>query len=777
MKKRKMKNQLPIQIEVVKPQLQQDIYKKLIRNCMITILFLIGNLQAFFAIFGDIKFSKIVVIFAAIIGVAVGVATQYFEEKIQWIFAIRLLPVILFFVLGPSRCFQGLQMWLNQIIRGWNRLYQSGMVLFAGEASSIYAISFAVVVSMIFGEFLWSMVNRERKVICMIYALVWMFLMLIGDSFHALPTAFMLTALIAMIMFGQSMPARRSTKIGFIVIFAVCMSGVFFVSDGKLAMIDQTRENAAHNIHELRYGKDRLPEGNLNKAYKLQEDDQNMMEVTSQDKKTLYLKAYVGSVYEDGKWEEIHASAYNGENAGILRWLKSKNFDPLRQSAQYQKLTDSKDKLDKNLVKIQIKKASRYYFYTPESLYRITDGEAKNKTDITILSKGIFGQREYTFEEISSIKPSELTVADEWVSNPQSAAQKQYSEAEEVYRAFVYDNYTKPDADLTKLINQIFWKDYDSKSDGIYSALNQVRTKLRQNYRYTKSPETAPEGKDPIEWFLTTSHKGNQMLYASAAVEAFRVHGIPARYVEGYYVGASRMEGSSHGKVSITGKNAHAWVEVYFDGIGWKAIDVTPGYYYNVATLQKMVNTPEKIKKNAALKNNGYKGKQTTDSGRRHSNAGEKAKKIVKNIAMLVVGIFMILIILGVILFAFIEIRFIILERRKAKYYENADMDQKIRILQKEIFGLFTIFGIEARLGWNTKQTDEILSSQFESIEEGDYERVCELMEKTIYGDITLELFEERTIRIFRDKLVESAQNKGWRDKIRFQYRYYKYCC
>ena len=40
---------------------------------------------------------------------------------------------------------------------------------------------------------------------------------------------------------------------------------------------------------------------------------------------------------------------------------------------------------------------------------------------------------------------------------------------------------------------------------------------------------------------------------------------------------------------------------------GWKAVDVTPGYYYNVETLQKMVNTPEQIKKNAALKNNGYK--------------------------------------------------------------------------------------------------------------------------------------------------------------------------
>ena len=112
-----------------------------------------------------------------------------------------------------------------------------------------------------------------------------------------------------------------------------------------------------------------------------------------------------------------------------------------------------------------------------------------------------------------------------------------------------------------------------------------------------------PEGQDPLQWFLTTSRTGNQMLYASAAVEAFRAHGIPARYAE-----------------------------VYLDGVGWKSVDVTPGYYYNVATLQKMVNTPEQIKKNAALKNNGYKGKQTASSGKSDQNLTEADFWIVRNL-------------------------------------------------------------------------------------------------------------------------------------------------
>ena len=151
-----------------------------------------------------------------------------------------------------------------------------------------------------------------------------------------------------------------------------------------------------------------------------------------------------------------------------------------------------------------------------------------------------------------------------------------------------------------------------------------------------------PEGQDPLQWFLTTSRTGNQMLYASAAVEAFRAHGIPARYVEGYYLGASKIQDSKNGEVSITGENAHAWVEVYFDGVGWKAVDVTPGYYYNVATLQKMVNTPEQIKKNAA---------------------------------MILLGAVTVLVIAGFILFVILEIRLWLLEQTLKKQYEQADMD------------------------------------------------------------------------------------------------------
>jgi len=46
-----------------------------------------------------------------------------------------------------------------------------------------------------------------------------------------------------------------------------------------------------------------------------------------------------------------------------------------------------------------------------------------------------------------------------------------------------------------------------------------------------------------------------------------RIAGLPARYVEGYYV--------RDGQSIITGENAHAWTEVYLSGLGWTAFDPT----------------------------------------------------------------------------------------------------------------------------------------------------------------------------------------------------------
>ncbi len=54
------------------------------------------------------------------------------------------------------------------------------------------------------------------------------------------------------------------------------------------------------------------------------------------------------------------------------------------------------------------------------------------------------------------------------------------SEAEAVYREFVYHTYTTIDSDMQRLMQRISGMIYETDSDGIYSALNQIRQCLEQ---------------------------------------------------------------------------------------------------------------------------------------------------------------------------------------------------------------------------------------------------------------------------------------------------------
>lgn len=52
---------------------------------------------------------------------------------------------------------------------------------------------------------------------------------------------------------------------------------------------------------------------------------------------------------------------------------------------------------------------------------------------------GLFDTRDYTVTEVSGTRPSELMVAESWVSSPQTEEQTAYAEAESVYRSYYFD--------------------------------------------------------------------------------------------------------------------------------------------------------------------------------------------------------------------------------------------------------------------------------------------------------------------------------------------------
>jgi hypothetical protein len=53
-----------------------------------------------------------------------------------------------------------------------------------------------------------------------------------------------------------------------------------------------------------------------------------------------------------------------------------------------------------------------------------------------------------------------------------------------------------------------------------------------------------------------------------------RIADIPSRYIEGFVVPYNQ---ESDGYREILNSDAHAWVELYFEGVGWVTFDPTPG--------------------------------------------------------------------------------------------------------------------------------------------------------------------------------------------------------
>lgn len=112
---------------------------------------------------------------------------------------------------------------------------------------------------------------------------------------------------------------------------------------------------------------------------------------------------------------------------------------------------------------------------------------------------------------------------------------------------------------------------------------------------YTIEPDlsTVDPTLDGVENFLKNTKQGYCVQFASAAALILRELGIPVRYVEGYI--ASDLKKISRDDFVYGGYvrdyQAHAWIEVYFDGVGWIQYETTPQYYKGMYGAGNTVGT------------------------------------------------------------------------------------------------------------------------------------------------------------------------------------------
>lgn len=321
-------------------------------------------------------------------------------------------------------------------------------------------------------------------------------------------------------------------------------------------------------VDNLRLGLQRIPTGGftigvggvsatpgrqpLKNAGPLNFDGHTVLQIhSSSSQSPLFLRGFSAGKYTSDGWEAID------EPSPAQQWAEEESPFLFPYLAQSHRETDTVRIIDMGTH-------TNYYYlpYYPSALPSggiVTDDAYLTRPDLIIEYRVSF-------------------LAEKWAdpSAYLTGAEAAYL-SEQEYRQWVYDHYLDVPYDL--LSGEAFADLNNFSASVIYGAnpvdvARALRDYLASFTVYDQQTPKTPEGEDFVSWFLTESHRGYCLHYASAATLMLRACGIPTRYVAGYVA----RPGRANAVTNVPDRNAHAWVEVYVDGFGWQPVDVTPGF-------------------------------------------------------------------------------------------------------------------------------------------------------------------------------------------------------
>ena len=363
------------------------------------------------------------------------------------------------------------------------------------------------------------------------------------------------------------------------------------------------RTHIKDSIEKLRFGEDTLPGGNLVRADRMTSGTEARLELEMEAAAPVYLRGFVGSVLENNQWKPFDADAYEGDFSGMLSWLAKQNFYPGEQYAEY--AAAFPEQSSEKLLKVSVKNtgASRRYIYLPATAAESTGDSGRWKQDWSMEASRWFGEKNYGFSYYDTQNNAEVQLPGSWIYDDTLGGSEaaRFRQAERVYRSFVYDHYLDLDEEQKAVADLLFFQGGTwEEGSGIYTVTSRIRTVLQILADYKEQPVRVPADREFLGWFLQEGKEGNAAYYASAAVLAYRAAGIPARYAEGYVLTRRQAEKTEGTRVTLSSRNAQAWVEVYVDGMGWRTVEVTPGFYEEVYHADIVVAVPSEEIDNGA---------------------------------------------------------------------------------------------------------------------------------------------------------------------------------
>ena len=138
------------------------------------------------------------------------------------------------------------------------------------------------------------------------------------------------------------------------------------------------------------------------------------------------------------------------------------------------------------------------------------------------------------------------------------------------YPETIANRYTQVPEDTPSRV-RLFTDDITEGASTPYETATAIEQWLEANREYSLDADQTSD--HMTDTFLFEMDAGYCEYFATSMTTMLRTQDIPARYVVGYSTGQQVGENT----YEVRGMNAHAWVEVYFEDVGWVKFDPTPG--------------------------------------------------------------------------------------------------------------------------------------------------------------------------------------------------------
>lgn len=300
----------------------------------------------------------------------------------------------------------------------------------------------------------------------------------------------------------------------------------------------------------------------------------------------LYLKGYVGDIYENNKWsskqsdDEFQEDWKEMDDTGVTL----ENWHTQMRNELGDRETSAVDNVWQTGV-LRIRNiAFGYGNYVvpcmPTGAYK-TMSNGRSAID----QPGIDYAVEY-YLKYSAILREDIMRYQYRIQHrmaPGSFWDENKSERDRM-KAFAEKHYLQVPESLKELCDEFkreysgVIQDYQMGEVDVNTFINIVKKYITEDTTYSLSPGKTPSGRDTVEYFLKEGKKGYCTYYATSAAILLRSLGVPTRYVEGMYVSRDKLRNCKPDEeIEVLDEDAHAWIEVYDEHYGFVPVEVTPG--------------------------------------------------------------------------------------------------------------------------------------------------------------------------------------------------------